>query len=408
MRIKSRSIFSNKLLAGDPGKASHPMRDLDESKQEIVKAAARFGAETVAPNAEAWDTAGRVPDSFFTDAAKLGLCKLVVPRELDGLGLSATAVMRVAETLAQTSMESAFALLVHNNLAGSVAKNAPAPLIEEQLARMMRGENVGAFLLTEPDFGSDASAITTRAEKSGSDWIINGHKAWVTNGVHADLFSVYAQTEPGAGAKGIACFLIEAESPGVTRHAPYALLGSHALGTTGIDFADCRVPGSNLMIAPGLAFRAAMQGIDFARVAVAAMCCGMLQQALAEAVAYTGRRRAFGQTIGEFQGIQWMLADASTDLKAARLLTQAAAAKIDAGEDATLAAAHAKKYATRVAFDRIAQCMQTMGAAGLSRDYPLARHLAAAKMAQYVDGATEIQNVVIARSLESEYGVADD
>ena len=153
MRSKSRSIFSNKLLADDPGKASHPMRDLDASEQKIVEAAARFSAETVAPNAEAWDTAGRVPDSFFTDAAKLGLCKLVVPRELDGLGLSATAVTRVAETLAQTSMESAFALLVHNNLAGSVAKNAPAPLIEEQLARMMCGENVGAFLLTEPDFG---------------------------------------------------------------------------------------------------------------------------------------------------------------------------------------------------------------------------------------------------------------
>ena len=384
------------------------MRELDEREQEIVEAAARFGAETVAPNAEAWDAAGRVPDSFFTKAAELGLCKLVVPRGLDGLGLSVTALAQVAETLAQHCMASTFALFVHNNLAGSIAQNAPAHLIDKQLPRLTRGEAVGAFLLTEPDVGSDATAITTRAEKSGADWIVNGRKAWVTNGAHADLLSVYAQTEPGAGAKGIACFLIEADSPGVTRQAPYALLGSHALGITGIDFAGCHVPESGLMIAPGLAFRAAMQGIDFARVAVAAMCRGMLQRALAEAVAYTGRRRAFGQPIGDFQGIQWMLADAATDLEAARLLTRAAAAMIDAGENATLAAAHAKKYATRVAFDRIGHCMQTMGAAGLSREYPLARHLAAAKTAHYIDGATEIQNVVIARSLVREYGAADD
>ena len=384
------------------------MRDLSPAEQSIIDTADRIGRETVEKNAESWNAAGEVPRSFFAAAAAAGLCKLVVPQAQHGLDLSVTAMARVGETMSRYCMATSFTLTVHNNVAGILARNGTSAQIEHQLPRLMRGEAIGGFLLTEPGVGSDATAITTQADKTKAGWVLNGSKAWVSNGANADLLKVYAQTEAGSSAKGIACFLVEANAPGVTRLEPYALLGGHALGTAGFDFENCELDDAALVIEPGQAFRAAMKGIDFARINVAAMCCGLLQRALSEAIEYTSERTAFGKPIGAFQGIQWMLADVATDLEAALLLTYAAAALLDEGKDATVAAAHAKKFATRVAFNRIGECMQTMGATSLSRERPLARHLATAKMAQFLDGATEIQNVVIARSLERNYGVAGD
>ena len=176
-------------------------------------------------------------------------------------------------------------------------------------------------------------------------------------------------------------------------------MGGHALGTSGFTFDNCRVAADAALVGPGQGFVAAMQGIDLARINVAAMCCGMLESALSVALDATRARRAFGQPILDFQGIQWMLADVATELEAARALAYRAAALVDAGESATLASAHTKKFATRVALSGLAECMQTMGAPGLQREHPLARHLAAAKMAQFMDGTTEIQNVVISREL---------
>jgi alkylation response protein AidB-like acyl-CoA dehydrogenase len=268
---------------------------------------------------------------------------------------------------------------------------------------MVRGRKVGAFLLTEPQAGSDAQALTTRAERGDGGWVITGEKAWVSNGAFADVLSVYAQTDPGAGAKGISSFLIDANAPGVKRAEPYHLMRGHALGAGGFSFDACKVRDDMMLLGPSEAFKGAMSGINTARITVAAMCCGMLRESLSQAVRYAETREAFGQSILEFQGLQWMLADVATDLEAAKLLTARAVELIDAGDAVTVAAAHAKKYATRVAFSGIADCMQAMGAAGYSADYPLARHLAAAKMAQFIDGTTEIQNVVIGRALKSEY-----
>ena len=375
------------------------MRDLTPAEQSIVDAAAKFGRDTIEPNAEAWDADRHVPRSYFHKAGELGLCKLIVPKTNDGLGCSVTAMARVNEILSQYCMATAFSLTVHNNVTNLVARNGTPEQVAAYLPGLMRGETIGGFLLTEPGAGSDATSISTQADKTASGWVVNGSKAWVSNGVNVDLLCTWVQTEAGTGAKGIACFLIDANTPGAIRGESYALLGSHALGTTGFDFENCAISDGALMVEPGQAFRTAMKGIDFARVCVAAMCCGLLQRALSEAIDYTAARPAFGQHVGDFQGIQWMLADAATDLEAARLLTYTAAALLDEGQDATVAAAHAKKFATRAAFNRIGECMQTMGATSLSRERPLARNLAAAKMAQFTDGAVEIQNVVITRGL---------
>ncbi len=380
------------------------MHDGDNETDRRVAAARRFGAEVISPAAEQWQSAGGAPRSLFSTAAEYGLCGLRVPHAAGGSGLDVSGYAAVLETLAAHCLVSTFALVVHNNLAAAIADGGTPTQRDRYLPPMLRGECVGAFALTEPGAGSDATAITTRAERHAGGWTLHGAKAWISNAASADLINVYAQTASGSGARGIAAFLVAADRPGVARVAPYALLGGHALATGGFEFDACELDDDALFSAPGTAFAAAMRAIDGARVGVAAMCCGSLARALAEALAYVGARPAFGGRVGDFQGVQWILAECATDLEAARALTARACAALDAGDaEAPLACAQAKKFATRAAFERIAACMQVMGAAGLSRDYPLARLLEGAKIAQYLDGATEIQNVVIARRLNDIY-----
>lgn len=369
-----------------------------------IESVREFARDVVAPNAARWEEARTFPRDTFTQAADAGLAGLLVPRELGGSGLGVVAMAEVMESLAAACLPFAFSLVVHNNLAGNIARNGSDEQKARYLPDMISGERIGAFLLTEPSGGSDAAAILTRANPADNGWRLNGEKAWVSNGAVADILSVYAQTDPEQGWRGITGFLIDADRQGVIREAPYSLMGGHALGTGAFCFVDALATQTDILLPPVRAFKEAMAGIDLARVNVAAMCCGMLGSGLDCAVDYTKSRSAFGQRTADFQGLQWMLADVATDLEAARLLTYEAARLLEAGREATLAAAHAKKFATRAAFTRLADCMQSMGAAGYRADYPLGRHLASAKMAQYLDGTTEIQNVVIARRLFTEAG----
>jgi alkylation response protein AidB-like acyl-CoA dehydrogenase len=366
---------------------------------DTLEAARAFAREVIEPHAARWEEERRYPREAFAEAGARGLCGLVVPVEKGGAGLGAAATIRVIEVLAGADMAFSFGLIVHNNLAGAIARHGAPRHIGSYLGDLIAGRRIGAFLLTEPQGGSDAAAILTRARRRDGGRVIDGEKAWVSNGAGADLLSVYAQTDPDLGWRGIACFLVEAGWPGVVREPAYRLMGGHALGAGAFRFEDCRVGGEALLLGPGDGFKAAMAGIDLARVNVAAMCRGMMRVGLELALTATAERRAFGRAIADFQGIQWMLADAATDLEASRLLADEAARRLDAGEDATLAAAHAKKFATRAALVRLADCMQVMGAPGYCADCPLSRHLACAKMAQYLDGTTEIQNLVISRAL---------
>lgn len=365
----------------------------------IIEVAREFAAETVAPNAESWERERRVPMEVYRAAAERGLCSLTVPRERGGHAVRPSTMARVMEQLASADLAFAFCLVVHNNHIRSLCTNGSEEQIARYLPDLMAARRWGSFLLTEARGGSDAASIETRAVRSAGGWRIDGEKAWITNAAETDLLAVYAQTDPEAGWRGIATFLIERDTPGVVPLEPYFTLGGHAMGTGGFRFEGCEVPETALLIPPGQGFKAAMTGIDIARINVAAACCGMLQASLDTAVAWTRERRMFGQTTADFQGVQWMLADAATDLHAARLMAYDAAEKLDRGEDARIEAAHAKKFATRMALTRIADCAQSIGANGFRQDFPFARHLAGAKMAQYLDGATEIQNVVIARAL---------
>ncbi len=365
----------------------------------------RFCREHVTDQAAGWEQDRRYPANAMLEAGDAGLTGLMVPADHGGLGLGLAETCDVLSTIASHDMGMAFALTVHANFTGSLV-SAGDGAYRHYLDDLLAGRLIGAFLLTEPDVGSDATAITTSARRDGESWIIDGEKAWITNGVAAGLLKVFAQTDPSQGWRGIAAFLVESDADGVERLPAYGMMGGHSSGACGIRFTGVRVGREAMIHAPVDAFKGAMKGINIARAGVAAMSCGMMASALDHAVQRVCERQAFGGTLGDLQGVQWMLADAATDLEAARLLTREAVEKFDRDEDAMIACAHAKKFATRVAWKAIADCMQVMGAQGFRIDagHPVARHLAGAKMAQWLDGATEVQNVVIARDLMKQAG----
>lgn len=376
-----------------------------EAGAAAVAAAHVFARDHVVPNAARWELDRRYPRELLIHAGEAGLLGLMAPVEAGGRGLGLLGTAQVAEALAGADMGFAFSLKVHANFTASMVRTGSPAQRECYLADMLAGRRIGAFLLTEPEVGSDATRIETRARRTDAGWVLSGRKAWITNGVAAGLMQVFAQTDPDLGWRGIASFLVDGDAPGVTRQPAYGMLGGYGAGVCGIDLDEVTVGEDALYLPPGEAFKGAMRGINIARVGVAAMCSGMMASALDHSLAATVERSAFGQKVADFQGVQWMLADAATDLEATRLLTREAATIFDAGGDAVVACAHAKKFATRAASRAIADCMQVMGARGLRLDdgHPLARHLAAARMAHWLDGATEIQNVVIARELLRPY-----
>ncbi len=380
-----------------------PDPQLTATETAAIEAATAFSRDVIAPNAREWELARAMPREVMTQAAGAGLCRLLVPEGMGGSELSLRAMSKVMEALSYGDFAAAFALVVHNNFCRSLAANGSPELLERYLASSCAAETIGSFLLTEPQSGSDAANLKTVAVRDGDDWVINGEKAWVTNSDKADILAVYLQTDPAAGWRGIACVLVDRETPGVELVGPYDLMGGHAMAAGGFTFKNVRVPQSQTMIPVGEGFKAAMGGIDVARVVVGAMCSGMLKCALDVAYPYALKREAFGQSIADFQGIQWQLADVATDLHAIDLMVAHAAGAIDAGENVPLPAAHAKKFATRVAQHGLSQCMQVMGADGYKHEFPLARHLACVKAGHYMDGTTEIQNVVISRGMRKSY-----
>jgi alkylation response protein AidB-like acyl-CoA dehydrogenase len=378
---------------------------LTAAEAELLAAAGEFAAKEVRPHAADWEKAREMPAGVFETAAAAGLVSAILPRDVGGAGATMFCAARMAETLAAADFGFTFALKVHANAANAVARRGTDEQRHRLLPDMIDGRRIGAFCLTEPEVGSDATAIACQATKETGGWSVTGQKAWVTNGVNADVMSVYVQTDAEQGWRGIANLLIEGDFPGLTRTAPYDMLGGHAAGLSGLVFDNCRVPDNNTLLSPGEGFKAAMAGINMARMFVAAICCGMLGDSLNRALEYGARRMAFGKPILSNQGLQWELADVATDLEACRRLTDHAARTLDAGEAGIAECAHAKKFATRAAVRGISACMQAMGAAGLRDDEPFARHFAAAKMCEFLDGTTEIQNVVISRTLLRPYGL---
>ena len=381
--------------------------ELTVDEAALLDKAAGFSRDTVKPQAAAWERERRQPVEALRAAAALGLASLEVPKEAGGPGHRYMVKLALCEEMSRADMAFTFSLVNTHNVAARLALSPTARHRGVHVPALMKAEIFGGTALSEPGAGSDFSSIQTSAVKTADGWKLNGEKGWITNAAIGELFITYVQTDPAAGWRGIASFLVDARRPGFRRAEPYALSGGHAIGAGGFALENYLAPEEDLIAPPGEAFKLAMQGVNGARVYVAAMCAGMLAASLETALGHAASRETFGKRLLDHQGLNWSLGDVANDLEALRGLTLAAGRLIDRGEDAVMAAAHAKKFAGRVALARIADCIQAMGAAGLREEHGLGRHLACAKLAAYTDGSTEMMNERIGAGLVKTYGPAN-
>lgn len=373
---------------------SQPITPIDE---EFVAAAHQFAQEKIAPNASDWEKNHVQPQAVVREAIS-EFTKYYIPKELGGLGASCMSISRELEELAGADYGFTFGYEVHNHATMVMAGSTNTDTRDKYLPKLMSGEMIGAFLLTEPNAGSDAAHITTKAVEKDGKWVINGEKAWITNAASADLLLVFAQA--GERARDIMGFFIKRNTPGVELVAPYDMIGAHAMGTGSFRFNDVVVGPEQIAYQKGEGFKAALGGIDFARFAVASMCNGGCINCLDVAIEYAKNRIQFNAPIIANQAISFKLADAVSRLEASRMLTFQAARMLDEGKGNTAMMSHAKKFATCTAYENANVAMQCMGSIGLNRkEYPLVRQTSAMAIAYNTDGTNDICNLVISKSL---------
>ena len=370
---------------------------LTDPEIALIAQAELLARETVAPQAARWERERRIGHEALAQAAAIGLTRLQLPHEAGGLGLSFGCKARVTEVLAAADFGFAMSWVNTHNAAANLARNAAPAVAARYLPDLIAGVRLGCTALSEPGAGSDFAAIGTTAIQVAGGWQIDGAKAWITNAAEADVIVLYAQTEPGRGGRGIACFVVDGRRDGFVREPAYVLAGQHAIGTGGFRLEAYVAHDDELLQPPGRAFKSALQSINGARCYIAAMCNGMVGEALRVAQAYGEVRLSFGQPLAEHQGWRWRLAEAATELAAGRLLVAAAAQAVESGADAQLAAAQAKLFCTRLAERQLPVLTQAMGAEGLRQQQPFGRHLAGARVASYVDGSSEMLLERIAR-----------
>lgn len=358
-----------------------------------------FGEDLIKPNILKWERDHAAPRGIFVEAGKRGLLGLETSLEQNGMGVNFLDKLAFCYHLSHHSMAATFSLINSQNIAARLVSSDIARHREEIAPKVRSGEFVGCTALTEPHAGSDFAAIKTTATKIKGGWQISGLKAWITNAAHADVIMLYAQTDPAKGWRGVASYLIDARNPGFKRGKIYDLMGGHSIGAGEFELDNYFAPDEDMLAPPGEAFKIAMAGINGARTYVAAMCAGMIKDALGKAVAYSKQRTSFGNPIVSHQGLKWSLVDVATQLEILTLLTQKAGQKIDVGEDAVLSAAMVKKVAGEITIPALTTCIQAMGANGLLEENLLGHHLACAKIAGYTDGSTEMMNERIAATL---------
>lgn len=360
------------------------------AEQTLLAHAADFARDVVAVQAPRWERERRIGREAVDEAARLGLTRLEVPQDWGGLGMPFSCKARMADLLGAADFAFTMSLINTQNIAVKLAREARPEVARRYVPGLMEGRLIGCTALTEPGAGSDFAAIRTRAVRTPQGWRIDGEKAWITNAAEADVAVLYAQTEPGSGGRGIAGFVVDAQRAGFVRLPAFQLAGQHAIGTGGFRLEGYLAHDDEMLQPPGLAFKAALSSINGARTYIAAMCCGMTGEALRVASEYGERRSSFGQPLAGHQGWRWRLAEADSELAACRLMVERAAALIDAGEDAQLAAAQAKLLSTRMAERQLHALSQAMGAEGLREHHPFGRHLIGARVANFVDGSTEM------------------
>lgn len=370
--------------------------------QQVVRDYAR---NEIAPRAAELDENPRFPREALNGLAGLGLLGVTTPERYGGAGLGTLAMAVALEEIAAADASVATIMAVTNGFPQSSLLDFGS---EQQravwLPRLASGEHIGAFCLSEPHCGSDAAALRTKAERVKGGFVLNGEKAWITSGRDADLYLVLARTDAEAGVRGLSCFMVPRDSPGLQPGEPERKTGQHAAITSTVLLQDCFVPDSQLIGERGQGFVIAMSQLDAGRINIAALATGIAAAAFEAASAYSAGREAFGQPIREFQGVGFTLADMAVRLEAARLLTHKAAWLLDRGFRVTREAAMAKLYASEAAGFITDAAVQIHGGYGYSRDYPVERYWRDARVTRIYEGTSEIQRIVISRQLARERG----
>jgi butyryl-CoA dehydrogenase len=372
---------------------------LSADQREIQALAREFAQAEIEPHAAAWDREHHFPRDLFAKLAELGLMGVCVPEEYGGAGADFVSYILVLEELSRADAGVGVTVAVHTS---AVTLPLLAFGTDEQKSRFVpplaRGEHLGAFALTEPEAGSDAGALRTAAVPEGDGWRISGAKQWITNGRHSGTFLLFARTDAETpGARGVSAFVLDAEHVRVTRDEEK--LGLNSSVTNDIVVEDAVVGRDRLLGEEGKGFRVAMTTLDGGRIGIAAQAVGIAQAAFDVARGYAKERRAFGQRIGDFQAIQWKLADMATEIDAARLLVHRAAWLKQQGEPHSEAGAKAKLFASEMARRQTAEAIQILGGYGYTKEFPVERYYRDAKITEIYEGTSEIQRLVIGRSV---------
>ena len=377
-----------------PAERLLPNRDAED----LIKLTKEIARDELTPLASSYEEEARFPREQFRLLGRSGLLGLPYPEQWGGGGLSYEVYLQVLEEIATAWMSVGVGLSVHVMSCFALAEYGSDAQREERLPTMLGGELLGAYALSEPQAGSDAAALTCRAVLTGDKYVVNGVKAWITHGGHADFYTTMVRTSPDGG-RGISCLLVPADTPGLSAAPPERKMGLTGSPTTQMIFSDAAVPTSRLLGAEGMGLRIALSSLNSGRLGIAACAVGLAQAALDYAVTYAKEREQFGRPIAEFQGLGFMLADMATQVSAARALYLAAARLRDAGRPYGTEAAKAKLFCTDTAMRGTTDAVQVLGGAGYVQDHPVERWMREAKVLQIVEGTNQVQRLVISRAL---------
>jgi alkylation response protein AidB-like acyl-CoA dehydrogenase len=373
---------------------------LTDEQTQIQQMVRDFALSEIKPHLMKWDEAQHFPTDVFKRAGGLGMLGVTVPEEYGGAGLSYIDYIHVIEELAVVDSGFALSVAAHNSLGtGHIYLAGNDEQKKKWLPKLTSGEWIGAWGLTEPGSGSDASGMRTTAVKDGDEWVLNGTKNFITNATYADISVVLTVTDKSDQKRGITAFGVEMDRPGIHPGKKENKLGMRVSDTAELVMEDCRVPAANILGRIGHGFIDAMKVLDGGRISIGALAVGIARGAYEAARDYARQRQAFGKAISEFQAIQFMLADMATETDAARLLCYRAAAMKDAGEKVTQASAMAKLYASEVAVRATEKGVQIFGGYGFVKDFPAEKFYRDVKLCTIGEGTSEIQRMVIARNL---------
>ena len=374
---------------------------LTPEQQQLRRSVREFAEGEIAPHVMEWDEASHFPLEIMPKLAEMGLLGVIFPEQYGGAGLGYMEYVIAIEELSRVDGSVGIIVAAHNSLCSNhIFKFGSEAQKQKYLVPLAQGKKIGAWSLTEPEAGSDAGGTRTTATRAGDNWIINGAKTFTTNGHYADICVAMAVTDRSKNSHGISAFIVEKGTPGFRPGKKENKLGLRASDTSEMILTDCRVPEENLLGAEGEGFVGSLKILDGGRISIAALGLGMAQGALDAAVKYAKQRRQFGQSISEFQAIQFKLADMATEVEAARLLVYQAAWLADSGAARfTRESSMAKLFASEVAVRVANECVQIYGGYGFIKDYPAEKFYRDVKLCTIGEGTSEIQKLVIARQL---------